>query len=84
MPVPSEVAKQIAHLRAAIEMLSRISDEPGDEQQGTRDARAIISALTHVGHVERWARRIVRGAMDELADQDMAAAAAIRSRGGRR
>lgn len=81
MPVPSEVAKQIAHLRAAIEMLSRIDAVPRDEQQGTRDARTIISALTHVGHVERWARRIVREVLDEMSDLDAAKAAA--GRGGR-
>lgn len=82
MAVPDEVDKQIRHLLAAAEMLSRISDEPGDEQQGTRDVHAIVSALTHASKFERWARRRVRDAMDELEDQNIQAAGT--GDGGRR
>ena len=84
MVVPHEVEKHAQNLDAAATLLRRISDEPANAEQALMDARTIISVLAKVSATERWARRITRDVLDDLCDQDMAAAAATRGRGGRR
>ena len=83
MAADHTIERHARNLEAAAVQLRRIGTGGASQEEQTRlDLRAVIGVLAKTSETERWARRLVQDALDEMSDLD--AADAAEGRGGRR